>query len=84
MASQFGSAVENILTKGLDAAATVFTAKYQVNDPAPKVASRAGPGSVTAGQSAGFSAVVASVPTWVWAAGGAGLLLLLVPKLLRR
>lgn len=77
------SAIENILTKGLDAAATVFSAKYQVNDPAPRVANQGGSGSVRAGTSA-VGAVIGSVPTWVWAAGGIGLALLLVPKLLRK
>lgn len=76
-------AVQNILTKGLDAAQSIALAKLQVNDPTPYVTGPNGQ-RVPVGQS-GFTSALNSVPPLVWIAG-LGIIgaVLLIPLLKRR
>lgn len=67
MALKIGEAVQELLTKGLDAAAQVKLAELRVNDPAPYVTGPNGQ-RVQAGQQAGFAGVINSIPPIVWVA----------------
>jgi len=78
-----GTAIQDILTRGLDAAATYYTARLQVNDPTPSVAGANGT-RVAAGQSATTAAGSAGVPQWVWYAGLGLLAVAVVVPILRR
>ena len=62
-------AVQNVLTKGIDAAATVKLARLQVNDPTFNTVGPYGQ-SARAGQGTyGVGDAIASVPPVVWIGG---------------
>lgn len=63
----FSEAVQNVLTKGLDAAQSVALAKLQVNDPTPYVQGPNGQ-RVPVGQQSGLSGAIASIPPVAWIA----------------
>lgn len=65
MALKIGEAVQDLLTRGLDAAKQVKLAQLQVNDPTPYVTGPNGE-RVPIGQRSGLAGVVSSVPPVVW------------------
>ncbi len=65
MALKIGEAVQDLLTRGLDAAAQVKLAELRVNDPTPYVTGPNGQ-RVPVGQPGGISGALASVPPVVW------------------
>ena len=63
------SAIENILTRGLDAAERVYTTRLQIQAGLPNATAPNGY-PVPVGQPAGsIGAAIQSVPPWVWLAG---------------
>lgn len=66
-----GSAVQDVLTKGLDYAATIKLQQLRINDPTTDVQGYGG--TAKAGQAGGFGTVFRSVPPAVWVLGGLGL-----------
>lgn len=83
MALKIGEAVQDLLTRGLDAATQVKLAQLHVNDPTPYVTGPNGQ-RVPVGQQAGFAGALSSVPPVVWIAllGVVGVVVVL--PLLRR
>ena len=61
-------ALQNVLTKGLDAAAQYKTAQLQVTDPAGYVVGPNGQ-RVPAGTGGSFATQLSALPSWVWLAG---------------
>jgi hypothetical protein len=81
--TQFGAAVQDIFTRGLDAAVKYYSNRFAVNDPTPSVAGPNGE-RVAAGQSAANAPGSPAVPSWVWYAGLALLAAAVVVPLVRR
>lgn len=75
-------AIQNVLTKGIDAAASIKLAQLQVNDPTYQTSGPNGQG-VRAGQGA-FGATLSTIPPMVWIGGAVLLGLLVVPRLIGR
>jgi hypothetical protein len=74
MARSFGESLENVLTRGLDAAQAVALARLQVNAPVPNTSAPNGV-AVPVGEGVGFGSALGAIPAWVWAFG-AGMLAL--------
>ncbi len=76
-----GAAVQDILSRGLDAASAYYSTRLTIAN----TAQSSGPtgSSVQAGTSANFGASIAGVPAWAWI-GGALLLGVVVVAVARR
>jgi hypothetical protein len=82
VALNIGEAVQELLTKGLDAATQVRLARLQVNDPTPYVTGPNGE-RVPVGQQ-GFTGALSSVSPVVWIALAGVVAVVVVLPLLRR
>jgi hypothetical protein len=78
--TNWADAIQNIFSKGLDAAATIESTRLQVNDPTPNVTGANGRYAGKVGQSVGGS-LVTSLPPAVWI-GGAVVALALIGVLI--
>lgn len=81
----FGAAIQDILTRGLDAGIAIVQSRLQVNDPTPSITGANGQ-RVPVGQSAAVTGAsgLAAVPTWAWVVGGVVVGLAVLVPLLRR
>lgn len=78
----FSEAIQDVLTKGIDAAKTIKLAQLQVNDPTYNTVGPNGVGSRVGQGAYGVSATLSTIPPMVWIGGAALLALLVVPRLI--